>query len=1047
MQPILLVTAFFDLSRRENNAVRRNPEKYLKAAQFILSLKHPLVIYCDEDYVELIRKIRPDAQIVPSRLEDFEYFHYENQVRKIYESGRGNPQKFVPDKYTFRYCILTWTKFACLAHAIQNNSSEKVYWIDFGLPHLKEENPHFETHFEEFFLNPSEKIKLLQRFYVPKDKIDKPFIIDDNDLAFAGGFFGGQIENVLWFKEQFDQRIAHYISRDYAPLEEQIFAWIVSNSPERFDMSYGNYWEILNNLVLPTRNQRWVINAVMLRALQNKDLAVVRDVGKQLWEVRDKMSPSELVDFTNLYHQVDKSVIPRTVNLKFVFVTCYYDLRKRESAIGWISQRAKDGKPRRTPEEYIELAKYTLSLNVPMVIFTERAYLKKIQDIRNDPKCLRTKYIVRPLEDFETTKYIKKIQKIYEKGPMQELMKIWPAKLTPIYCQLTWTKLYMIEEVIRTKPFPMDRIIWIDFGLSYLRAENCRFGENFPSNLLNFPEKIKATQRTIIDPVQVGLPQFFTSSTFLVAATLFGGSIENMLWMKIQFEKEIQWLLGQNLAPLEEQIFSRMVALYPERFEVSYGNYGEVLDNLDGIRHNFNWCTTQFITMARTHNKPEIAFKIGQQLWDQRDRMGTKEFFMFLEEYYAFLFTYDKPRAISIVDELIRATPDDPEVRKRIETNLNMVGLTLNPPLKKVTFVTMFYDLTRRENNPTRRNPESYLTRQQRTLLRKYPMVIYTDPEYAEFIREIRKVVDPQFEMTEIIVKPMEEFRYQKHHDKLIQIWNEPWMVNGELRKEIPWKWSGTYTQLTWTKVGCLEDTINRNPFNTDRFAWMDFGLGYLVEQNPKFGEHLHDYLDHFTDKIKVTLRFYAANGVQNTKAWFSDGGFLIPGGFFGGSGESLRWFIDRFHEDVEKLIAEDIGPLEEQIFGRIYMANPEKFDVSYGNYWNILDNLDLPHQGHGWIVSWYMMRASDAGDHKASRTCGDQLWRVRSEMTVDDLRAFLEQYYISIYYTREENDSNLAEVALALAKSMEDCTDQELIKRVRKNLSYVGIKLPKKSS
>lgn len=727
--------------------------------------------------------------------------------------------------------------------------------------------------------------------------------------------------------------------------------------------------------------------------------------------------------------------------MNIVFVTCFFDLRKREINIPWLVERSKTGKPRRTPEEYLQFCEFTLSINYPLVIYTDPLYFKIISDIRKkyDPSGNKTKIISKALEKYPTAKYIDKLFKIYKDGSMAEPMKLWPSKVTPYYCQVTWNKLHLIQRTIENKVFPMDRIYWIDFGLKYLEADNIDSGRYFEKDVLKLSDKITILQRLSFKPEDGMQDDWCKKMLFCYAGGFFGGSVNNMLWFEKLFFEEAEKLLKLGYGPLEEQIFPRIIPNHPDKFYLNYGNYQQVLYNIGSPRTAFNWIIIQFMTSARINgNKHEIK-KMIELLEPLKDKFTKEEKILFLDEYFQYIYYQDKRKALNIGVELMNIASFD----ERINGNLAHVGLSLSPFMTNVTFVTMLYDLNKRENNLTRRSAESYLTHEQRTLLQKFPMIVYTDLEYIERIREIRKLVDPEEKYTLIIAKPLEEFKYQKYSEQIKKIWNLDYMQTSKIRDEAPWKWSATYTQLSWTKLDCLKHAIENNSFNTERFAWIDFGIGYLSDKNPQIGKDLYKYFSNSggVSKIHLTSRCHVKQGIEDTHEYFVNGGFIIPGGFFDGPKDELLWFIEEFNKDVEDLLTKDYAPLEEQIFGRIYLKNKDRFEITYGNYWDMLDNLLSPQRGYSWIIAMSMERAINCSDYQDAIKCGNQLWPVRDKFNLDDLRNFLHYYFISVYHTKQE-EPTLLNISTELIKSMKDCKNLNLILDVKNTLTWIGLNI-----
>jgi hypothetical protein len=153
-----------------------------------------------------------------------------------------------------------------------------------------------------------------------------------------------------------------------------------------------------------------------------------------------------------------------------------------------------------------------------------------------------------------------------------------------------------------------------------------------------------------------------------------------------------------------------------------------------------------------------------------------------------------------------------------------------------------------------------------------------------------------------------------------------------------------------------------------------------------------------------------------------------------------MKWFGTRMTEQIDRYLAQGLAPLEEQIFPSIYLDNPEKFDLCYGEYINLLDNLELPYQNHGWITNLIMNRARTNGNPQASRECGKKMWVVRDKMSPEDRVRFLNEYFVATYMIDPEGSR---EIGKELAKTSKLVSlDLDTQTRFRNNLRLVEIPL-----
>lgn len=287
-----LVTAFFDLIRRDQTK-RKNPLSYLENFKWIVGLNIPLIVFCDPEYAPIISSLAPLAEIIPVKLEDLEVEKYRPMVSKLITG------KFLdgiyPEKFTTNYYLTIWSKFYLL-QIIAKRETDKIYWIDFGIAHLKQYNPNFGLKFHLFLENIPDKIQLIQLEYFNEKSIDYSRSV----CWFCGGFFGGKSEDILWFSQEFIKQLDFDLTQSQLGAEEQIMAWIVLRNPEKFTTSYGLYYSILDNLVEPYFDWEWIIYHLMGVA-RNDDPKFSEKIGNILWKFKDQMTLNIQVRYLDEY--------------------------------------------------------------------------------------------------------------------------------------------------------------------------------------------------------------------------------------------------------------------------------------------------------------------------------------------------------------------------------------------------------------------------------------------------------------------------------------------------------------------------------------------------------------------------------------------------------------------------------------------------------------------------------------------------------------------------------------------------------------------------
>jgi hypothetical protein len=201
MNPVTIVTAFFDINREERGD-GRTIDEYKSWIKRTLQLNCNLFIVTEEKFKEFFIENRNpyyNTYIKVIEFKDLHYYKYYNRMKEIIESPEYKNKIADPNRVECvlpEYNIIQYSKFDCLQMAIIENpfKSEYFLWMDAGC--------------SRFFLDvdisksyPSKNgIELLNqsndRFIIQNRRDLMTFPIDDNfiwrsDNLLSGGMFGG----------------------------------------------------------------------------------------------------------------------------------------------------------------------------------------------------------------------------------------------------------------------------------------------------------------------------------------------------------------------------------------------------------------------------------------------------------------------------------------------------------------------------------------------------------------------------------------------------------------------------------------------------------------------------------------------------------------------------------------------------------------------------------------------------------------------------------------------------------------------------------------
>jgi O-methyltransferase len=254
----MLVTALFDLSQFEANAVRRNIDFYMDHCNYVLRQKSPLVIFTELALVDKITERRLQFLTPAEHTKYTTYVVKPMQELKYFDDGtldtiRHNWSKHPyessdPGKMTPAYVALMWNKFEFMRQAADMFPDQEVFgWIDMAIGRVCKDNPDVgavvansnPNTFSVTVLNPAtlEEIQNMVWYY------------SCWKYHVAGNFWCIGRTLLPEFLTCISQYIAEALAAEVAGPDEEIMARFVVHRPENCSFFFGDYGYTISNRI------------------------------------------------------------------------------------------------------------------------------------------------------------------------------------------------------------------------------------------------------------------------------------------------------------------------------------------------------------------------------------------------------------------------------------------------------------------------------------------------------------------------------------------------------------------------------------------------------------------------------------------------------------------------------------------------------------------------------------------------------------------------------------------------------------------------------
>lgn len=221
--------------------------------------------------------------------------------------------------------------------------------------------------------------------------------------------------------------------------------------------------------------------------------------------------------------------------------------------------------------------------------------------------------------------------------------------------------------------------------------------------------------------------------------------------------------------------------------------------------------------------------------------------------------------------------------QKSFKINNVINKLMMNNPI--TTFVTAFYVL-KDYTNPGK-SVSGYFNHFKKLVTTGIPLSVYISPEYKNQLEEIAK------ENSNVKIAKVIDI-------KDTWVYKTSNITNIKLpQNRNPLKDTFEYMVCQNIKIECIADTIEKNPFNTDQFAWIDLGIFHVLKNEEKSSNMLKKIAN--TPLLKDNLIFPGC--------WFGNYDYInninwsYCGGFFIGHKDKLIDMWHRYQEFLPKFI------------------------------------------------------------------------------------------------------------------------------------------------
>lgn len=282
-----IITMFFNMKKLKDSTELTRPfEFYIDNCKHVLNLNYPMVIFCDEDTFEPIKKIRDGlilnnkTEYIIKNIEDYEYYQ---SCWKIINENREKNGKPLDKRNTSSYLLMGMFKPFAFNYVNQHNffNSSHYAWIDIGCNHVVRE---LEKYAPKLLDNPKSKVTVCYIHYRGHDELYnmREYMKEGGPCGIASTAYTIESSYVSKFYTSMFSILYEQLFNEVGHTDETVMAYCYDRYPEIFNIYGGDYGSVFVNYHKPKQDIHIILQCFIKNALKNNNTKLAENMAKQV---------------------------------------------------------------------------------------------------------------------------------------------------------------------------------------------------------------------------------------------------------------------------------------------------------------------------------------------------------------------------------------------------------------------------------------------------------------------------------------------------------------------------------------------------------------------------------------------------------------------------------------------------------------------------------------------------------------------------------------------------------------------------------------------
>jgi hypothetical protein len=211
---------------------------------------------------------------------------------------------------------------------------------------------------------------------------------------------------------------------------------------------------------------------------------------------------------------------------------------------------------------------------------------------------------------------------------------------------------------------------------------------------------------------------------------------------------------------------------------------------------------------------------------------------------------------------------------------------------------------------------------------------------------------------------------------------------------------TASYYLLCMARYDAIKKVIEKNPFNSTHFSWINICIERMGQKNLL---NLELALSQYRDKFSTCyIDYIPPHFTIYLKDYYKYGRTSLCSGFFTGNKEYMYTFCNKIEEAFLETLEKGYGHADEQLFLMVYYKNPELFDFYYGDYQQMITNYTYIKENVDVTINLVIPKSYTDNNYEVCYNSCKFIWNsyLLNYTNIPNINSFLKYFFMSSLHT-----------------------------------------------